>query len=130
MRHGSLRLGLLATVLGTALAAGACGGETAGGGGAATPAPAQERVTITPETAATQFRLQKGTYRLNWKTTGCTAVKVVVQGDTGFQREKSSGVPNFSWILTSVTDGAYTVAQTDPGCTDWEIVIERIGGGG
>ena len=129
MRQRSLRLGLVAAALGTALVAGGCGGAVADGGDA-TVAPAQERVTITPETAANAFRLQKGTYRLNWKTTGCTAVTVVVQGDTGYQREKTSGVPNFSWILTSVTEGTYTVAQTDPACADWEILMERVGGGG
>ena len=31
--------------------------------------PAQEKVTVTPETAATPFVLQAGTYRLSWKTT-------------------------------------------------------------
>ncbi len=129
MRQRSLRLGLVAAALGGALVAGACGGGTTTGGDV-TAAPVQERVTITPDTAATPFRLQKGTYRLNWKTTGCTGVTVVVQGDTGYQREKSSGVPNFSWILTSVTDGTYTVAQTDAACTDWEILVERVGGGG
>ena len=77
-------------------------------------APVQGKVTVTPETAATPFVLAKGNYRVNWKTTDCTQVTVAIVGDTGFTKEKSSAIPNFSWIVTSVPDGTYTITQTDP----------------
>lgn len=118
---------LSAAALGALLLAGGCGADGGGGGAAATPV--QDRVTITPETAATPFVLAKGTYRLTWSTTDCASVTVAITGDTGFTREKSSKIQNFSWILTSVPDGTYTAQQTDPLCAAWELTVERVGGG-
>jgi hypothetical protein len=106
------------------VAVAACGGD--GTGAAVSAAPVQGKVTVTPETAATPFALAKGNYRVNWKTTDCTQVTVAIVGDTGFTKEKSSKIPNFSWIVTSVPDGTYTITQTDPSCATWEIAIEKV----
>lgn len=125
MRHRQLRFGLPAAALGAALLVAACGGDTSGP--AATAAPAQDKVTVTPATAATPFGLQAGTYRLNW-TTACAKVGVTITSDSGYNKSKSSGIANFSWILTSVTPGNYTVSQTDAGCADWTIIVEKVGG--
>jgi len=129
MRHRQLRFGLPAVAISAALVLGACGGSSGGGGNTASVAPPQQRVTVTPETAANPFALQKGTYRLNWKTTDCAGITMQFAGDTGFQKEKTSTLPTSSWILTSVPDGVYTVTQADAACTAWEIIVERIGGG-
>lgn len=129
MHHRRLRLlGLSVAASGAMLLISACGGGEGDGGGAAAT-PVQERVTITPETAATTFVLAKGTYRLSWNTTDCTGVTVKITGDTGFTKEKSSKIQSFSWILTSVPDGTYTIQQTDAACVTWELAIERVGGG-
>lgn len=126
MRHRRLRSALPAAALGLALFTAGCGGAEAADNGPTT-APAQDRITISPDTAATPFALQKGTYRLNWTTTDCSSITVSISGDTGYAKSKVSGVPNFSWILTSVTDGTYTVAM-DPSCATWTINLEKIGG--
>ena len=118
------RLILVSAVSAVMLAAGACGGD--GAGEAASVAPPQGKVTVTPETVATPFALAEGNYRVNWKTTDCTKVTVTIVGDTGFTKEKSSAIPNFSWIVTSVPAGTYTVTQTDPGCAVWEIAVEKV----
>lgn len=91
---------------------------------AASALPAQESVTLTPAENP-PFTLNEGMYRLEWKT-ACTAVAVTVTGDNGFASEKSSPVPNFSWILPSVPTGTYVVAQTEPSCTDWTISIVKL----
>jgi hypothetical protein len=110
-----------------AIVVSACGGGGDAGGGAAVSArPVQGKVTVTPENAAEPFALAKGNYRVNWKTTDCTAVTVVLTGDTGFMKEKKSSIPNFSWIVTSVPEGTYTAAQTDPACATWELAIEKV----
>ncbi len=128
MHHRQLRfLGVSIAALGALLIAGACGGDGGGGGAAATPV--QGRVTITPETATTPFVLAQGTYRITWSTTDCASVTVQITGDSGFTREKSSKIQDFSWILTSVPDGTYTAQQTDPTCAAWELTVERVGGG-
>lgn len=125
MRHRQLRFGLPAVALGAALLVAACGGDATGP--AASVAPAQDKVTVTPATAATPFALQAGTYRLNW-TTSCPKVAVTITSDTGYNKSKASGIANFSWILTSVTPGNYTVSQTEAACTDWTIILEKVGG--
>ncbi len=125
MGHHQHRFGLPAVALGAALLVAACGGDVSGP--VATAAPAQTKVSVTPATAATPFALQSGTYRLNW-TTACAKVTVMVTSDTGYNKSKASGIANFSWILTSVTPGNYTVSQTEAACTDWTIILEKIGG--
>ncbi len=118
------RLVLVSAVSAVMLAAGACGGD--GAGEAASVAPPQSKVTVTPETAGTPFALAEGNYRVNWKTTDCKKVTVVLTGDTGYTKEKSSTITNFSWIATSVPAGTYTATQTDPACTDWTLAIEKV----
>lgn len=130
MRDRRSRIGLVAAMLSAAFVVTACGGGGADGPGDATPVPAQDRVVVTPETVDQTFRLARGNYRVGWTTTGCSSLTVKISGDTGYSRERTSSVPNFSWILTSVTEGTYQLAQTEASCTTWEIVIERMGSGG
>lgn len=130
MRHRRTRTGLVAAVLTAVFVVGACGESGGDGPGDATPVPAQDRVVVTPETIDQSFRLARGNYRVGWTTTGCSSLTVKIAGDTGYARERTSAVPNFSWILTSVTEGTYQLAQTNADCTTWEIVIERMGSGG
>jgi hypothetical protein len=105
------------------LAAAACGGD--GGSEVVSARPVQGKVTVTPETATTPFALAEGNYRVNW-TTACKKVTVKIVGDTGFTKEKSSAIPKFSWIVTSVPAGNYTVIQSEPDCTDWTVAVEKV----
>lgn len=129
MRHRRLRFGLLAAAISSTLVLGACGGGGGGGGGDTSAAPAQDRVTVTAETSTTPFNLQKGTYRLTWDASECATITLRFEGSTGFAKEKSSTLPKSSWLVTSVPDGAYTITQGEPACTQWQVVVERIGGG-
>jgi hypothetical protein len=131
MHHRRLRSGILAGVIGLSLVVGACGGPAdgggggGGGGGAQTPAPPADKVVLTPADNV-PFALRKGTYRLAWKTTDCSSLSVEIRGDTGYSREKTSTLPAFNMILTSVLEGTYILTQTDPACADWQITIEKI----
>lgn len=130
--HSRPRTTALPLLLGaTILAAGACGDGGGGGGGPEASEAAVDavtKVTITPETAAGAFVLADGTYRVTWAAPECASVTVAVAGDTGFAKSKTSTLPKFSWILTSVPAGTYTAAQTDAACTAWEVVVELMSG--
>jgi hypothetical protein len=106
------------------LAAAACGGD--GGTEVASARPVQAKVVVTPETATTPFALAQGNYRVNWATTDCKKVTVKIVGDNGYTKEKSSSIPNFSFIATSIPAGNYTAAQTDPACATWTLTIEKV----
>jgi hypothetical protein len=84
--------------------------------------------TVITPTSSAPFALTEGIYRVTWKTTGCTSITAVLQGDNGITKEKTSSIPNFSFIATGVEDGTYTLNQTDPSCAQWELEIEKIGG--
>lgn len=115
----------LSTVM---LGAAACGGAAPQEAASVGSVAVQEKVTVTPDTAATPFALRKGTYRVSWSTTGCKSIAVTLAGDNGFSKEKKSTLPKFSWIVLGVPDGTYTATQTDPACADWQLAIERVGG--
>ena len=55
-------------------------------------------------------------------------VTAVLEGDNCVTKEKTSTIPNFSFIATGIEDGTYTLNQTDPSCEQWELEIEKIGG--
>jgi hypothetical protein len=119
----------VALVLSLALVA--CGGSApgpGGGGGASGDAPSatpRENIAVKPGEEG-PWLLAAGTYRVSYKTTDCTKVAFKLQGDTGFEREKTSNLPNGVYLITSVTDGNYTLTQTDAACTDWEATLQRI----
>ena len=76
----------------------------------------------------TPFPLAAGTYRLQWTTTGCVGGSTfVLTGDNGYTKEKPTKLPNYSTILTSVPDGNYTISQSDAGCTDWTVTLDKVG---
>jgi hypothetical protein len=121
-------LGLTATIL----LVGACGGaegDGGGGGGAAVSArPPQEQIAITSADAAVPFQLQPGRYKFGWDASECEAVTFTMTGQTqGYTYEKTTRQKKFSAIISDVPEDTYMVAQTDPGCTDWTVQIDRIG---
>lgn len=123
------RLALAASLAALALTTVACEGGTEGGGGDAPSASvASGPIVVTPG-ATGPFPLQGGIYRIGWKTTGCANIVISLQGDSGFQREKTSTIPSQTWVVPGVEPGNYTIAQTDPACADWELNVSRIGGG-
>lgn len=127
MRHPRVvaAVGLLAAVVLLA----ACEAESDGGGdaGNASAAAYSGPTVVTPDNQPALV-LEEGIYRVEWKTTGCTRIKLAFVGDNGFSKEKTSTLPTQSWIVTGVETGTYQVAQTDESCADWELKVERIGG--
>lgn len=126
MRHPRVvaTVGLLAAALTFA----ACEEESDGGGAGEASAPTVTGPMIVTPDNQTSLALSEGIYRVEWKTTGCTRIKLQFVGDNGFSKEKTSTLPTQSWIVTGVKDGTYQVAQTDESCADWELKVERIGG--
>jgi len=125
------RLAIAATIAASSLALVACGGSGPGAGGdgagASAGASPAKSYTIKPGDT-TPFPLAEGTYRLNWVTTGCTGGSTfVLTGDNGYSKEKSTKLPTYSTILTSVPDGNYTISQSETGCTDWTVTLDKIG---
>jgi hypothetical protein len=117
--------------LGLSLALVACGGSgpgpSGGGSGDGASASPRENLTVKPGEEG-PWPLIAGTYRVSYKTTGCTRVAFTLTGDTGFEREKTSNLPNGVYLVTSVTAGNYTLTQTETTCTAWEATLQRISG--
>ena len=110
------------------MAVAACGGGGDGAGAAASIAPAQSKVVVTPETAATPFQLQSGLYRFGWSSPDCKSVDFTLAGQSkGFTYAKKSNLPNFNSIMSNVLDDVYTLTQADPACTSWTVNIDRMG---
>ena len=124
----------LAGIVAMTLLVAACGGGDDGGGGGgggvddgATPRPAQEQITIAAADAATPFLLQAGRYKFAWDASTCSGVNFVLTGETqGFTWEKKTLQKRFSSIVNELPDDTYTVAQTDPACTEWSITLDRL----
>jgi hypothetical protein len=124
------RVAVAPAIVALTLAVAACGGAPgpgasgAAGGSGASAAP-RENIAVKPGEEG-PWPLVAGTYRVSYKTTECAKVAFLLQGDTGFEREKTSNLPNGVYLITSVTDGNYTFRQTDAACTTWEATLQRI----
>lgn len=104
------------------------GGAGGGGGGTVSARPAQEQIKITSADAATPFQLQAGRYKFGWDASGCTAVTFQMVGQAqGFTYDKNTRQKKFSAIISDVPEDVYTLAQTDPACTEWTVQIDRVG---
>src|SRR5262245_56932232 len=124
------RLAIAGAIAVSTLVLVACGGSAPGqdgGGGESTAASISKNYTIKPGDT-TPFALAEGTYRLAWTTTGCAGGSTfVLTGDNGYTKEKTTKLPTYSSILTSVPDGNYTISQTQTGCTDWTVTLDKVG---
>jgi hypothetical protein len=115
-------------LIGIVMAVAACGGGGDDAAAAGSLAPAQSKVVITPETAATPFQLQSGLYRFGWSAPDCKSLDFTLAGQSkGFTYAKKSNLPTFNSIMSNVLDDAYVLTQADPGCTTWTVNIDRMG---
>jgi hypothetical protein len=115
------------STLGLVACSGSAPGQDGGGGGGSPAASVAENYTIKPGDT-TPFALAAGSYRMQWTTTGCTGGSTfVLTGDNGYSKEKSTKLPTYATILTSVPDGNYTISQTASGCTDWTVTLDKVG---
>ena len=112
----------------------ACGGGDGGGGGGgegdgASARPPQEQIKITSADASTPFQLQAGRYKFGWDASACPSVAFTMTGEgQGFTYEKTTRQKKFSSIVTDVPEDVYTLAQTDPACTEWTVQIDKVPG--
>lgn len=118
------RVRLLAGTFAVALVLAACGSD--GGGGAASAAPVQTKVLITPDSTA-PFGLLEGRYKFTWTTVGCeTATFDMKQQDGTFEYKKQTKMPSYTAILVEVPAGTYVVTQAEAACTDWKVTLDQV----
>lgn len=126
------RTGLAGLAIATMALLAACGGGTpddpGAGGDGASARPPQEQIVIASTDAETPFQLQAGRYKFGWDASTCTAVGFTMTGQgQGFVYEKTTRQKKFSAIVSDVPEDVYTLAQTEPDCTEWTVQIDRIG---
>lgn len=119
---------LIGGLLGSAMLLTACGGGGEGGGDAGASArPPQAKVTVTQADVATPFQLQAGTYKVGWNAPDCSGVDFTMTGAAqGFTYAKSSKLPSFNAIVTSVPEDTYTLVQSDATCATWTVQIDKL----
>jgi hypothetical protein len=122
------RLGMALAALGLAVAG--CAGDPApnGDGGAGrTAGPAQSSVTIRAG-ALEPFTLEAGRYRFSWAAAGCAAVDFTMVGtSSGFTYAKASSLATFTAIVSDVPQDTYELDQSEAACTEWSVMLDRIG---
>ena len=109
----------------------------------ATEAPAEETTEPPAEEAAaepefgkkaaisseddptTTFGLTSGRYRMQWSTTDCDQVDILVQQVDGeFSYPKPSRSSFASATINDLPEGTYTIEQLDPDCAEWSVRVD------
>jgi|SRR3954451_14624115 len=123
------RVAIAGAIAVSTLGLAACGASAPGqgGGGGESPAASVAKSYTVKPGDTTPFALAEGSYRLGWTSTGCTSIELALTGDNGFESKKASRLPNSARIITSVPAGNYTIAQSDPACTQWQATIDKVG---
>ena len=74
---------------------------------------------------ATTFCLTSGRYRMQWQTTECEQVDILVtQTDGDFTYPHPSKSSFASATINDMPQGTYTIAQIDPACEEWNVRID------
>ncbi|MEX1335156.1 MAG: hypothetical protein AB1Z66_07645 [Candidatus Limnocylindrales bacterium] len=104
--------------------------EEAAEGSAAEEAVAEpefgKKAAITNEDdPATTFGLTSGRYRMQWSTTDCEQIEVVVtQQDGDFVFPWPSRSSFASATINDLPEGMYTIEQVDPTCEEWSVRVD------
>jgi hypothetical protein len=78
----------------------------------------------TDDPAAT-YPLTAGRYRMQWNTTDCEQVDILVsQVDGEFTYPKPSRSSFATATINDLPEGSYTIEQLDPDCTEWTIRVD------
>jgi len=87
---------------------------------------AKAQVTNEDDPAAT-YALTSGRYRMQWSTTDCEQVDLLVkQVDGDFEYPKPSRSSFASATINDMPEGLYTIEQLDESCTEWSVRLDRM----
>lgn len=76
---------------------------------------------------ATEFALTSGRYRMQWNTTDCEQIDLLIkQVDGDFEYSKPSTASFASASISGMPEGVYTIEQLDDGCTTWSVRLDRM----
>ena len=109
----------------------------------ATEAPAEEEEATEEEAAASEFltkaqvdqdadpeatyALASGRYRMQWSTTDCEAIDLLIkQVDGDFAYPRPSTASFASATINDLPEGMYTIEQLDDSCGTWSVRIDRM----
>ncbi len=111
--------------------------------GDATEVPAEESAEPTPESATAvpefakkaahastddpeaMYGLTSGRYRMEWRTTDCERVDILVsQVDGDFSYPKPSKSSYATATINDLPEGTYKIEQLDPECADWSVRLD------
>ena len=105
----------------------------------ATEAPAEEpteeavvepefgkKAALTNEADPTAtYALTSGRYRMQWSSTDCEQVDLLVdQVDGDFSYPKPSRSSFASATINDLPEGMYTIQQLDPACAEWSVRVD------
>ena len=87
---------------------------------------AKAQVTNEDDPAAT-YALTSGRYRMQWSSTDCEQVDLLVkQVDGDFEYPKPSRSSFASATINDMPEGLYTIEQLDESCTEWSVRLDRM----
>jgi hypothetical protein len=92
---------------------------------AAEPEFGKKAVITNEDDPATTFGLTSGRYRMQWSTTDCEQVDILVQQvDGDFSYPKPSRSSFASATINDLPEGTYTIEQLDPDCVEWSVRVD------
>lgn len=76
---------------------------------------------------AATYALTSGRYRMQWSSTDCEQVDLLVkQVDGDFEYPKPSRSSFASATINDMPEGLYTIEQLDESCTEWSVRLDRM----
>ena len=105
----------------------ACGGSGAGGGNVGADNPTSATVEAGAERVA--HPLAPGRYRLTI-TEDCEDYTVNITQEDGEFEYSVDNSPIRIVLVNDVPGGSFFIEQTNEACTDWELEMVRVSGGG
>jgi hypothetical protein len=92
---------------------------------AAEPEFGKKAAISNEDDSATTFGLTSGRYRMQWSTTDCDQVDILVQQVDGeFSYPKPSRSSFASATINDLPEGTYTIEQLDPDCAEWSVRVD------
>ena len=99
--------------------------EPPDGGSAAEPEFGKKAAITNEDDPATTFALTSGRYRMQWSTSDCDQIEVVVtQTDGDFVFPWPSKSSFASATINDLPEGMYTIEQVDPTCEEWSVRVD------